>query len=105
VLLIACANVANLFLSRGVARQRELTVRAAIGASQARLARQLLTESLVLSIAGGAIGVALARMLVSLAPAMAPRDFPRLDNIVIDSGVVAFAAFATLVTAVLCGPA
>jgi putative ABC transport system permease protein len=103
VLLIACANVANLFLSRGVARQRELTLRAAIGASQGRLARQLLTESLVLSTIGGTIGIVLARLLVSLAPMMAPRDFPRLDNIVVDTSVVAFAVFATLATAVLSG--
>ena len=85
VLLIACANVANLFLSRGVARQRELTVRAAIGASRGRLARQLLTESVVLSAIGGAIGVfGRVGARCALLPSMAPRNFPRLDAVRID---------------------
>jgi putative ABC transport system permease protein len=103
VLLIACANVANLFLSRGVARQRELTVRAAIGASRARLTRLLLTESLVLSTIGGALGLALAWTLVRLAPLLASRTFPRLDAIVIDGRVIAFTAFAAITTAILSG--
>jgi predicted permease len=103
VLLIACANVANLFLSRGVARQRELTVRAAIGASRGRLARQLLTESFVLSTIGGALGLWLAWTLVRLAPALAARNFPRLDAVVIDGRAIAFAAFAAVVTALISG--
>ncbi len=103
VLLIACANVANLFLSRGVARQRELTVRAAIGASRARLTRQLLTESLVLSAIGGALGLALAWALVRLIPAFASSDFPRLDDVAIDVRVVGFTAAAAIVTALISG--
>jgi putative ABC transport system permease protein len=103
VLLIACANVANLFLSRGVARQRELTVRAAIGASRARLTRQLLTEGLVLSTVGGGFGLALAWVLVRLAPLLASRTFPRLDAIVIDGRVIAFSAVASIATAILSG--
>jgi putative ABC transport system permease protein len=99
VLLVACANVANLFLSRGVARQRELTVRAALGASAGRLARQLLTESLVLSACGGALGVAVAWSLLQLVPALASRDFPRLDGIRIDARVITMAAAAALFTA------
>jgi putative ABC transport system permease protein len=103
VLLIACANVANLFLSRGVGRQRELTVRAAIGASRARLTRQLLTESVVVSTIGGALGILIARVLVGLAPLLAARDFPRLDAVVVDNRVIAFAAAATLFTAIASG--
>jgi len=103
VLLIACANVANLFLSRGVARQRELTVRAAIGASRGRLLRQLLTESLVLSSMGGALGFGLAWALVRAAPALASRDFPRLDAVHIDARAIAFTVVATIATAVVAG--
>jgi putative ABC transport system permease protein len=103
LLLIACANVANLFLSRGVARQRELTVRAAIGASRGRLACQLLTESVVLSSIGGALGLALAWTIVRVAPIVVSRDFPRLDAIRIDGGTIAFTAAATCLTAILSG--
>ena len=103
VLLIACANVANLFLSRGIARQRELTVRAAIGASRARLARQLLTESVVLASIGGLLGFGLASMLVDAVPLFAPRDFPRLDAVHIDGRAIAVCAVATLATAILSG--
>ena len=103
MLLIACANVANLFLSRGVARQRELTVRAAIGASRGRLARQLLTESAVLSSIGGALGLALAWAIVRIAPAVVSRDFPRLDAIRLDGRTIAFTVAATLVTTILSG--
>jgi putative ABC transport system permease protein len=103
VLLIACANVANLFLTRGIARQRELTVRAAIGASRFRLARQLFTESLVLSGIGGVLGLGLALALVRVAPAVAASDFPRLDAVRIDARAIAFTAAATLVTAILSG--
>ncbi len=103
VLLIACANVANLFLSRGVARQRELAVRAAIGASGWRLGRQLLTESLVVAALGGAIGIAIAWALVRLLPALAPADFPRLDDVALNGPALAFAAIATIFTALASG--
>lgn len=105
VLLIACANVASLLLSRGVARQRELTVRAAIGASRGRLARQLLTESFVVCAFGGAAGVALAWTLVRLMPMLAARDFPRLDDITIDGRTITFAAITVVVTAIVTGMA
>src|SRR5256712_8952617 len=94
VLLIACANVANLFLSHAVARQRELSVRAAIGASRGRLVRQLLTETAVLSATGGTIGLALAWMLVRLAPTLASRDFPRFEGVAGAARVVAFPSAA-----------
>jgi predicted permease len=103
LLLIACANVANLFLSRGVARERELTVRAAIGASVGRLTRQLLTESLVFAAVGGTLGLGLASALVTTAARLAASDFPRLDAVRIDARAVAFTAAATLITAMVSG--
>ena len=103
VLLIACANVANLFLSRGVARERELTVRAAIGASAGRLTRQLLTESLVFASLGGVLGLGLALALVTIAGRVAASDFPRLDAIRVDARAIVFTAIATLVTAIVSG--
>jgi putative ABC transport system permease protein len=103
VLLIACANVANLFLSRGVARQREITVRAAIGASRARLARQLLTESAVLSATGGAIGVFAAWAALRALPSIAPHNFPRLDQVRVDARTLALAVAAVVCTALVSG--
>ncbi|HEY2904670.1 MAG TPA: ABC transporter permease [Vicinamibacterales bacterium] len=103
VLLIACANVANLFLSRGVARQREITVRAAIGAGRGRLARQLLTESVVLSVIGGAIGIFAAWGVVRAMPALAPPNFPRLDQVRVDARTLVFAAAAIVSTALFSG--
>ena len=102
VLLIGCANVASLLMSRGLARQRELAIRAAIGASRGRLVRQLLTETSGPATLGGAGGLAMAWMLVRLTPVLAPASFPRLDDVRIDmttlgAAVVAsmFAAFAS----------
>ena len=99
VLTIACANVTNLLLSRGVGRRRELAVRAALGAGQGRLTRQLLTETLVLSFLGGALGVALGWLLTRAIPALAPDDFPRLADIHLDRVALAFA----FVVSVACG--
>jgi predicted permease len=103
VIVIACANVASLFLVRGVARQRELTVRTAIGASRARLVQQLLTESAVFSAAGGAAGLGLAWLLVRAAPVVAARGFPRLDAVAIDGHAIAVTAFVTIFTAFVTG--
>ena len=86
ILLIACANMANLLLARGVSRGRELAVRAALGAGRGRLARQLLTESLAIGLMGGALGLMLGWMLIRAVPAWAPEEFPRLDDIRLDVG-------------------
>lgn len=103
LLLMACANVANLLLSRGVARERELAVRFAIGGSTGQIVRQLLTESLVLSILGGAMGVLLASWLLALLPAIVPTRLPRVEDMRFDWRVLAFAAFATLLCTIAAG--
>jgi putative ABC transport system permease protein len=90
VLLIACANIANLLLARGSGRMRELAIRAAIGASRLRIVRQLLTETLVLAIAGAVGGVVLADAILPLLISMAPSFVPRLNDIYIDWPVLSF---------------
>ena len=99
VLLIACGNVANLFLVRAEGRQQELAMRAALGASRGRIRRALLAESVVLALAGGVVGVALAWASIRLLRAMAPAELPRVDEIGIDLTVLVF----TLVVSVLSG--
>ena len=103
VLLIACANIASLLLARAVSRQRELAVRAALGASRLRLARQALTESLVLGAAGGALGCAFAWALLRVFIAIAPGALPRLEEATIDSRVLLFTLAAALASGLLFG--
>jgi predicted permease len=96
VLLITCANVASLLLVRAAAREKEITVRAALGASRGRLFTQLLTESVVLSLFGGVIGCLLAFWSKRVITALPPHDFPRLQEIRLDLPVLAFSALITL---------
>jgi putative ABC transport system permease protein len=103
ILLVACANVANLMLSRGVARQREFALRAALGAGRGRLVRQLLVESSVLAVTGAVLGLLVAWTLVRAATAVAPANFPRLDDVRLDGTVAGFAVLVTLAAAILTG--
>src|SRR5579872_1959973 len=103
VLLIACANVSSLLLARAAAREKEIAVRTAIGASPWRIARQLLTESIVLALVGGGIGVALAVWGANLLLAASPKNLLGLSSIPIDWRVLAFAAAATLLAGLLFG--
>ena len=103
VLLISCANVANLMLVRGVTRRRELAVRAALGGSSGRIFRQLLTESVVLAGAGGLLGLLLAWLIVRIIPAVAPASLPRLDELRFDPGAIAFCVIATMAAVIVSG--
>jgi putative ABC transport system permease protein len=103
VLLIACTNVANLLLARGADRERELAIRAAMGAGRWRLLRQLLTESLLIAILGCGIGILLARWCVHLLVAFNPADIPRLDQVSVDGTTLIFVTAIGFFTALLFG--
>ena len=103
VLLIACANLANLLAARGAARAREFAVRAAVGASRGQIIRQLLTESLLISLVGGALGVLLAYLGRDALIALAPAGVPRFQQVRLDAWVLAFAFALALVTNLVFG--
>jgi putative ABC transport system permease protein len=103
VLLIACSNIANLTLARAVARQREVAIRAALGADRVRLFRQLLTESLLLSLLGAGLGLLLSWWLVELIVSLNPGNIPRLDEISLDGRVLAFTLLLSLGSGLIFG--
>jgi len=103
VLLIACANVANLLLARSAARQKEIAIRAAMGASRARVLRQMLTESILLSAIGGVAGLLLSIWLTDVLMSMLPEGAPRLEQVGIDYRVLTFALGVSALTGILFG--
>ena len=103
VLLIACINVAGLLLARGVTRQRMFAVCAALGAGRGRLVRQLLTESVALSLTGGVLGLAAATVVLRVVPALVPGDIARLDEVGLDELTVAFTVGLSVVVGLLAG--
>jgi predicted permease len=103
VLLVACANVANLLLARSVQRQREVAIRSAVGAGRARIFRQLLTESVLLSALGGTVGVLLASWLVRLFIRLAPPGFPRVQSVAIDVPMLGFTLAIAIATGIVFG--
>jgi predicted permease len=103
VLLIACANIANLLLAHGTARRREIAVRTALGASRLRLVRQLLIENLTLAAVGGAAGTVVALWGVDALVRISPVQIPRLNTVHIDRSVLIFTVLASLLTGALCG--
>jgi predicted permease len=105
VLLIACANVANLLLTRAAGREKEVAIRTALGASGLRIARQLLTESVLLAVIGGAAGLVIAQWTLYLVRTINPGNIPRLDDIEVNGAVLAFTFGISIVTGVLFGVA
>ena len=103
VLLIACANIANLLLVRASERDREMAVRAAVGSGRGRIVAQMLTESLVLSLAGALLGVLLAWQGIGVIKALSPSNLPRIESVAIDARALAFAAGVSILAAIVFG--